>query len=1372
MAAPPEQGLHSIEQRVEGLIDSIFDNTLIGAAYCPISVKRSGLTLQDKCVDSVQEFWGLLANEPKETRDLALRLLVQHLHKQWNQKRVDAVSFALESLVENSTVEAKSVCDALLSCDKLTFEEELHWVATFKLVRKIIGGVDYKGVRNLLKVVLEKCQLLNIVSNVSCLPLIKVVISLVKYIIDRNSCLMPAYLAIYEISRFETDKNQLWPHWPLGKLLCDFVDGFRHCAQMVSISGRHQLLPIVGHSMVASNVWKLNRTTLKFSLNGPLPYNGELQEAQTNLLRYVLEQPYSRELVCNMLELNIQHKQLCEVLEQQLVDLLVLALERFEHDTSGYGDSQLQWQHLSSQLIYFVLFQFASFSRIVLSLYEQLKGKNLKKGRHHLMWVLLQFISGSIQKNPIDDFLPVMKLYDLLYEDKEPIAVPDINSPQSTHVMAATCIWIHLNKKAVKTKLRPIPISLREHLEFLKQNLKSFTLQGYRIALMCNAYSTDTDNFSRPMSFLVETIYGNNKNTTLLPGSVVASAPTTPLQMNFLDSLTVHAKMSLIHSIVTRVIKLAKGKAAAALAPSLVETYSRLLVYMEIESLGIKGFINQLLPTVVENQALGILHTLLEMFSYRLHHTQINYRIQLLAHLHQMSNNQPINQNQLYMCVESTILKLIIGLGSSEVQPQMSRISSEGKGGASFLVSESEELNRALVLTIARAMHVTAVDNMSSVWCEDILNVIMQKTPISWSTNTLQCFPQSLAEYFQKNSNSNKDSKMQLKASVENEYRRWRSMGGNESGTIAHFSIQSNPPLFLCIIWKNIQDENRVPPTAFKVLDRLGPRALTSHLRTFADYLVYEIASSPAMQTSSKCLDALTDMMWKYNIITIDRLVLCLALRCLEGKEAQVQFVVIQFLLTARNDFRTRILDFARENTSEHWAQSNWHEIHMAFHKKYPEKFYYEGPPDLSNPVQHQYLPVYFGNVCLRFIPVLDLTIHRFLEVGQMQKSLEVILDQIGVIYKFHDHPVTYLYNTLFYYEKRLAEKPNLKLKRKLVTAIIGAFSDIRPDTWCLSDEYVHYSKRSQEELAWTPEPEYYIKLISRLRSTILGELLPPYPSADWRFNEFPNAAAHALHSICVELMALPVPAQTVGEALLDVSLKPSSLLPPQKDMMSWYNSVGLILTSLPASYWSVLNSRILEAIMSPMLVNPAAHHSPFKILNVSLSHLQNAEHQCSTVLELCHGVWHHAGIGQLSHLPQFVKEQLKPIIKHENQFIYLCHLVGPFLQRFHMERTRCLLELTVELYEILLNVDKASEHLHHMDAICDYLYHIKYMFVGDGVRSDVEKVICKLRPALKLRLRFISHLNIEETTASTPSMPTPTTTAAPVAMSSAASTQ
>lgn len=55
---------------------------------------------------------------------------------------------------------------------------------------------------------------------------------------------------------------------------------------------------------------------------------------------------------------------------------------------------------------------------------------------------------------------------------------------------------------------------------------------------------------------------------------------------------------SLIHSIATRVIKLAQAKSSIALAPALVETYSRLLVYMEIESLGIKGFISESLKHV------------------------------------------------------------------------------------------------------------------------------------------------------------------------------------------------------------------------------------------------------------------------------------------------------------------------------------------------------------------------------------------------------------------------------------------------------------------------------------------------------------------------------------------------------------------------------------------------------------------------------------------------------------------------------------------------------------------------------------------------------------------------------------------------------
>jgi len=57
----------------------------------------------------------------------------------------------------------------------------------------------------------------------------------------------------------------------------------------------------------------------------------------------------------------------------------------------------------------------------------------------------------------------------------------------------------------------------------------------------------------------------------------------------------------------------------------------------------------------------------------------------------------------------------------------------------------------------------------------------------------------------------------------------------------------------------------------------------------------------------------------------------------------------------------------------------------------------------------------------------------------------------------------------------------------------------------------------------------------------------------------------------------------------------------------------------------------------------------------------------------------------------------------------------------------------------MLAMVDSECAHLQHMDAICDILYHVKYQFTGDSIKVDAEKFVKELRPALQLRLRFIS---------------------------------
>lgn len=126
-----------------------------------------------------------------------------------------------------------------------------------------------------------------------------------------------------------------------------------------------------------------------------------------------------------------------------------------------------------------------------------------------------------------------------------------------------------------------------------------------------------------------------------------------------------------------------------------------------------------------------------------------------------MSHSVHIWLVRLFGSVESTALRLITGLGSAEVQPQLSRFLGEPK---TLVSAESEELNRALVLTLARSMHVTGTgaDPLSGAWCKELLTTVMQNTPHNWANHTLQSFPPVLNEFFIQNSVP-KANKQQLK---------------------------------------------------------------------------------------------------------------------------------------------------------------------------------------------------------------------------------------------------------------------------------------------------------------------------------------------------------------------------------------------------------------------------------------------------------------------------------------------------------------------------------------------------------------------------------------------------------------------------------
>lgn len=72
------------------------------------------------------------------------------------------------------------------------------------------------------------------------------------------------------------------------------------------------------------------------------------------------------------------------------------------------------------------------------------------------------------------------------------------------------------------------------------------------------------------------------------------------------------------------------------------------------------------------------------------------------------------------------------------------------------------------------------------------------------------------------------------------------------------------------------------------------------------------------------------------------------------------------------------------------------------------------------------------------------------------------ILTVNGALYKFHDQPIMYLYNTLHYYDCNLRVKGTIK--RKLVYAIYNALKEVRGRNWAFTEKFISMDNRLEEE--------------------------------------------------------------------------------------------------------------------------------------------------------------------------------------------------------------------------------------------------------------------------------------------------------------------
>lgn len=191
-------------------VGKIMDNVLkmdFELSFSDISVHRPDL--EELSVKKFQEQMEIFFNsQTTESKEAALLIYITKCDRA-NLTQLNLFFATLDLLVKNNVLGARVVCEQVLSSEKLDFKNELFFVECFKLIKKLIGGVDYKGVREIMKGCREKANSFPSEMSTSILPQLMSVYDVLKYIFDRNACLLPAYFIITELQKQENAEV----HW-------------------------------------------------------------------------------------------------------------------------------------------------------------------------------------------------------------------------------------------------------------------------------------------------------------------------------------------------------------------------------------------------------------------------------------------------------------------------------------------------------------------------------------------------------------------------------------------------------------------------------------------------------------------------------------------------------------------------------------------------------------------------------------------------------------------------------------------------------------------------------------------------------------------------------------------------------------------------------------------------------------------------------------------------------------------------------------------------------------------------------------------------------------------------------------------------------
>ncbi|MFH4975626.1 hypothetical protein AB6A40_002335 [Gnathostoma spinigerum] len=1268
----------------------------------------------------------------------------------------------------------------------------------FEYMQQNLHLIDYKGLRNILKLlVVDRMQEIPAALTYHHRHMLLPVENMLLTLIDRRLNLLPCLFSITELNRVSNNTRAfLLPR--VAKKFNEMFISFRPLTEMVTVIGRPWLYPIAAHVSFSASAssWKLEVATTRLHQRAHLPYKSELFAPQSHLLYTLLRQPRGKDTLSYVMRQNsnapAQRLQCDELLHMIILE----AMSEMEKTDTRTDDpaNQYQWMNITQTVTFSLLHGTASFSRLLKILYESLLETVYKKGRDELMWVLLQYVAVYIARVSNEDMQRISDIYNLLYSDEQTWSGADTDPMLFVRFFVPAAIWIHFYKKlGTNTDVLPKPSEcLLRQMKFLQERTESNeTIQNVAdhnaiLAAVANAYSNDMPNFQKLVLNAVEQFLdGSGEEPGAywhLPHGVVTFPKKQPLPLPLIDSLTFHSRNHLFQMCVVKITAMTSVQQSLKLpSPASVETLVRLAVTTEFEY-GVKqvlALLTRALSTIgssmnqtnqTSDRSRDLLYILSEILSYRL----INYplpvipKVNLILSCYSALSTSHVQMNlALYSAFEQVMLRYwmwnppqdMIILCNALIGRQGKLSALISVPGSSFIESRthslggntghernlpclsiSPEMLRSLLLSMLRALKLTG---------NDISPEVLQRcnANFSWPLSVSRTFSAQLVGCTVDDASDPAQMEELIRCVVQdvNQTREFLFAQAvvQEDQIMKYFSVEHRHTLF-CVIYNILYETKKMYPVFYSILSTANAKEIIVMVNKFVDYFIdiFKKNLPSDDQTFSAMVSVLNDMVFLHQLVPFDRLLTALVLHPTDDEATEISLLIIHSMVGSFTDLRNRLTSLFHlipSNKLVNTYASFFNKL-SEYYSQYPELTYRELETKLRREMQleigmrpmdqqiispEMHVPIYYGNLAEKILPVLDILLQRALEYGVADPLFDTLLMHFKPCYRYHPQPAMYMYSVLYCLHKTLAHTPRA---RKFVLEICGQLEERDGKYALLTSSFI------SDNHQMSPPSCICQTLVDRiLEASHYAHKPPAFVYKDWRFAELPPAG-QALTGACIELLASPHVPSITARALIDLVF-----VRPLHQPFGTINAVALLLTALPNPFQHVFFEHLVSVLDSEALLKGDP--------SICFDSLENecfllTENQLLTNLALAHAYLQHCNTSSLASLPEFVHDQLAPKLQTESQLIFVLRLVVPILQRFYdaKERSKQIQDLAVDVYKMTVKVNERVGRLKYEDSICDLLYHMKYMYVGDFVKNEAEQAIQRLSPSMRDKLKYISH--------------------------------